>query len=145
MDNLDQKLVAALRRDARMPLSDLAGLLGVARATARSRIERLLARGDILGFTILTREDVAQSPVRGMMMLRIEGAGTERLLHRLTGFAEVQAVHSTNGSWDLIAEIGTETLEDFDRVLFDIRRLDGIKASETNLLLTTRKAARARR
>ncbi len=145
MDDLDRKLMAALRRDARMSLSDLASLLGVARATIRSRIERLLAQGDILNFTILTREDVAQSPVRGMMMLRIEGAGTERLLHRLTGFAEVQAVHSTNGSWDLIAEIGTETLESFDRVLFDIRRLDGIKASETNLLLTTRKATRARR
>lgn len=145
MDDLDQKLIAALRRDARVPLSDLASLLGVARATVRTRIERLLAKGHILNFTILTREDVAQSPVRGLMMLRIEGAGTERLLHRLTGFAEVQAVHSTNGAWDLIAEIGTETLEALDQVLFDIRRLDGIKASETNLLLTTRKATRARR
>ena len=145
MDDLDQKLVAALRRDARMALSDLAGLLGVARATVRSRIERLLARGDILGFTILTREDVAQSPVRGLMMRRIEGAGMERLVHRLTGFPEIHAVHSTNGSWDLIAEIGTDTLEDFDRILFEVRRLDGIKSSETNLLLTTRKAARARR
>jgi len=145
MDDLDQKLIAALRRDSRMPLSDLAGLLGVSRATVRSRIEKLLAQGDILGFTILTREDVAQSPVRGLMMLRIEGAGTERLVHRLTGFAEVNAVHSTNGTWDLIVEIGTDTLESFDRTLFEIRRLDGVKSSETNLLLTTRKAARARR
>ncbi len=145
MDDLDQKLIAALRRDARMPLSDLASLLGVARATVRSRIERLLARGDILSFTVLTREDVAQSPVRGLMMLRIEGAGTERLIHRLTGYPEVQAVHSTNGAWDLIVEIGTDTLEALDRVLFDIRRQSGVTASETNLLLTTRKATRARR
>ena len=145
MDDFGQKLIAALRRDARISLSDLAAMLGVARATVRTRIERLLAQGDILGFTVLTREDVAQSPVRGMMMLRIEGAGTERLIHRLTGLPEVQAVHSTNGGWDLIAEIGTDTLEAFDQVLFDIRRIDGVKASETNLLLTTRKATRARR
>ncbi len=65
---------------------------------SRTRIEKLLARGDILGFTVLTREDVAQSPVRGLMMLRIEGAGTDRLVHRLTGFPQVTAVHSTNGS-----------------------------------------------
>ena len=144
MDTLDQKLVAALRRDARVPLSDLAQTLGVSRATVRARIERLLARGDILGFTILTREDVAQSPVRGLMMLKVEGPGTDRLVHRLTGFPQVTAVHSTNGSWDLIAELGTDTLEALDRILHEIRQLEGITSSETNLLLSTRKSTRAR-
>jgi len=144
MDNTDRKLIASLRRDSRMSLSDLAGHLGIARATVRSRIERLLTAGDIQGFTILTREDVAQSPVRGLMMLAIEGAGTERIVHRLTGYPEVTQVHSTNGKWDLIVEIGTQTLEALDKVLFDIRRLDGVTSSETNLLLSTRKSTRAR-
>ena len=144
MDTLDRKLIAALRRDSRTPISDLAAMLGIARATARARIEKLLANGDIQGFSVLTREDVAQSPVRGLMMLKIEGVGAERILHRLTGFAQVSAVHSTNGNWDLIAEIGTATLEEFDRILFEIRRLDGVSSSETNLLLSTRKPARAR-
>lgn len=143
MDTLDRKLIAALRRDSRIPLSDLAAMLGIARATARARIEKLLTNGDIQGFTVLTREDVAQSPVRGLMMLKIEGAGTDRIVHRLTGFPQVSAVHSTNGSWDLIAEIGTATLEEFDRILFEIRRLDGVTSSETNLLLSTRKSTRA--
>ncbi len=144
MDDLDRKLVAALRRDARVPLSDLAQTLGVSRATVRARIERLLAGGEILGFTVLTREDVAQSPVRGLMMLKVEGPGTDRLVHRLTGFPQVTAVHSTNGSWDLIAEIGTDTLEALDRILHEIRQLEGVTSSETNLLLSTRKSTRAR-
>jgi len=144
MDNLDRKLIATLRRDSRIALSDLASHLGVARATARVRIERLLASGDIQGFTILTREDVVQSPVRGLMMLKIQGTGAERILHRLTGYPQVTQVHSTNGNWDLIAEIGTDTLEELDGILFEIRRLDGVSSSETNLLLSTRKAARAR-
>lgn len=144
MDKLDERIIAALRRDARMALSDLAGHLGVARATVRSRMERLIAAGEIQGFTVLTRRDVAQNPVRGLMMLRIEGAGTERLIHRLTGLRQVSRVHTTNGSWDLIVELGTDTLEDLDRVLTEIRRLDGITASETNLLLTTRQATRPR-
>ena len=144
MDDLDRKLVAALRRDARTSLSDLAGQLKVSRATVRARVERLLAGGDILGFTVVTRADVTRSPVRGLMMLKIEGAGTERILHRLTGFAEVQRVHSTNGAWDLIAEIGTATLEEFDRILFEIRRFEGVTSSETHLLLSTRKSTRAR-
>ena len=51
-------------------------------------------------------------------------------------------LHTTNGTWDLIVEIGTQTLEDLDEVLFAIRRLEGVTRSETNLLLSTRRAAR---
>ncbi len=138
MDDLDRRLVALLRRDARAPLSSLAAALGVARATVRARIERLLARGDILGFTVTLKEDVAQSPVRGLMMLAVEGRAAERLIHRLTGWPEVGAVHATHGKWDLVVEIGTDTLESLDRVLTEIRREGGVATSETNLLLSTR-------
>jgi len=54
----------------------------------------------------------------------------------------VQAVHTTNGKWDLIAEIGTATLPELDEVIARIRSLEGVTTSETNLLLTTRKAGR---
>ena len=50
----------------------------------------------------------------------------------------MRAVHSTNGRWDLIVEIGTNSLEALDGVLSHIRRLDGVSTSETNLLLATR-------
>ncbi|GAA6175523.1 Lrp/AsnC family transcriptional regulator [Sulfitobacter pacificus] len=140
MDDLDNRIIAALRHDARMPLSDLAHALDTSRTTLRARIARLQERGEIVGFTVLTRADVMRDPVRGLMMIGIEGRGTERITRQLAGFAEVRAVHSTNGRWDVIVEIGTATLEAFDAVLTRIRRLDGIVASETNLLLKTRKA-----
>jgi len=40
---------------------------------------------------------------------------------------------------DLIAEIATQTLDEFDTVLGKIRKIDGIVRSETNLLLSTKK------
>ncbi|MEO0390338.1 MAG: Lrp/AsnC family transcriptional regulator [Pseudomonadota bacterium] len=139
MTDTDNALIAALRHDARASLSDLAARLGVSRATVRARLARLKASGEIVGFTVLLRADVHQDPVRGLMMIGIEGRGTERVIRTLEGFAEVRAVHSTNGRWDVIAEIGTPTLEAFDAVLFRIRRLDGVVASETSLMLSTRK------
>ena len=141
MDDVDRKLISALRHDARASLSDLALMLGVSRTTVRARIERLQRSGEILGFTVVLRGDVARDPVRGLMMLGIEGRGTDRILRQLTGLPAVRAVHTTNGRWDLIVEIGTEALEDFDAVLAQIRRFDGIAGSETNLLLNTRKSA----
>lgn len=140
MDDLDNRIIAALRHDARMPLSDLAVMLKTSRTTLRARMAKLQERGDIVGFTVLTRADVMRDPVRGLMMIGIEGRGAERISRQLCGFSEVRAVHSTNGRWDVIVEIGAETLEAFDAVLTRIRRLDGIVASETNLLLKTRKA-----
>ena len=142
MDDLDQKLISALRRDARASLSDLAASLGVARATVRTRVEQLVAKGDILGFTVRLKEDIATMPVRGLMMLGIEGRGTDRIIHQITGRREVQAVHTTNGKWDVIVEIGTDTLEQLDATLSDIRKIDGVVASETSLLLSTRLARR---
>jgi DNA-binding Lrp family transcriptional regulator len=93
-----------------------------------------------VGFSVVTRADVARDPVRGLMMIEIEGRGTDRITRTLGGMAELRAVHSTNGRWDVIVEIGTATLEDFDAVLHRIRRLDGVVASETSLLLRTRKS-----
>ena len=142
MDKLDIRLVQALRRDGRASVSQLAGDLGVTRATLKARLDRLRTSGEIAGFTVVTRTDVAAHAVRGLMMLGIEGRGTEKVMRALAGMVEVQAVHSTNGTWDLIVEIGTQTLDALDAVLFSIRRMDGITRSETSLLLSTRKAGR---
>ncbi|WP_299731273.1 Lrp/AsnC family transcriptional regulator [uncultured Tateyamaria sp.] len=141
MDETDTRLISALRHDARASLSDLSVLLGLSRTTVRTRIEKLRNRGEIVGFSVVLREDTLRDPVRGLMMIGIEGRGTERIIRQLQGMTEVRHVYSTNGRWDVIVEIGTDTLERFDAVLFRIRRLEGVMSSETSLLLSTRKSA----
>ena len=144
MTDLDRLLVSALRRDARASVSQLASELGVTRATVRARMDRLAAEGRVVGYTVVLKEDVQTDPVRGLMMLGVEGTGTERVMRQLQILPEVRAVHSTNGRWDLIVELGTETLEALDKVLFSIRKLPGVSQSETSLLLSTRLPGRSR-
>jgi|SRR6056297_754818 len=140
MDATDRRLVSALRHDGRASVSDLATTLGLSRATVRSRLDRLLQRGDVVGFTVVLKEDVARDPVRALMMIGIEGRGTDRVIRQLNGMPQVRALHSTNGRWDVIAELGTETLDALDAVLSRIRKFDGVTKSETSLLLSTRKS-----
>ena len=142
MEETDQRLIAELRRDGRASLSDLAERLNLSRATIRTRMERLMARGEIAGFTVVTRGDVTAAPVRGLMMIGIEGRGGEKIMARLSGLPAVMAVHSTNGKWDLIVELSTQTLLELDEVIHRIRNIEGVMTSETNLLLSTRKAGR---
>lgn len=132
--------MAELRRDGRASVQHLADRLGVSRATVRARMARLHQEGEILGFTAVTRGDLADAPVRGLMLIGIEGRGGERIMARLSGMAQVTAVHSTNGRWDLVVEISAQSLPELDEVLRRIRNLDGVVTSETNLLLSSRRA-----
>ena len=142
MDDLDHRLIAALRHNARESLSSLSEVLGVSRTTVRSRIERLQRQGDIIGFSVVLKGDIARDAVRGLMMIGIEGRGADRIVRQLTGMSDVRAVHATNGRWDLIVELGTATLEDLDRALNRIRQIEGVSTSETSLLLSTRRSGR---
>jgi DNA-binding Lrp family transcriptional regulator len=142
MDITDQNLIAALRKDGRAGISTLSADLGLSRATVRARLERLIESGEVLGFTAVLRSDAAYAPVRGLMMILIEGRGTERVIRQLDAMRAVDAVHTTNGKWDLIVEIGAESLVELDEILRRIRLLDGVATSETNLLLATRKLSR---
>lgn len=144
MDDLDHRLIAELRRDGRASISELSAGLNVSRATVRTRLARLKQAGEIAGFTVLTRADISAAPVRGLMMIGIEGRGGGRIMARLTGVPAVMAVHSTNGKWDLIVEVSAESLEELDKVIHRIREMDGVMTSETNLLLSTRRAASRR-
>ena len=138
MIDTDQKLIALLRRNARASVSDIAAEIGVSRATVRAHMDRLIESGEILGFTVILKSNVHGAPVRGMILIGIEGKGTEKVIAALRGMPEVQRIHTTNGRWDLIAELGADTLSDLDAVLRRIRLIDGVANSETNLFLSTR-------
>jgi DNA-binding Lrp family transcriptional regulator len=68
-------------------------------------------------------------------MIEVAGRNTRKVAQTLRGLPQIHALYSTNGAYDLIAEIEVENLEEFDRVLSDVRMIDGVARSETSLLL----------
>ncbi|SNT19956.1 Lrp/AsnC family transcriptional regulator [Tropicimonas sediminicola] len=136
-DDLDRSLIAILREDGRAPVSKLATILGVSRATVQNRLDRLLESGAVLGFTIRARQDRADGGVRAIMMIEVTGQSTTAVIRRLRGIPELLQLHSTNGKWDLVAELGAASLTDFDRVLREVRGVEGITNSETSILLSS--------
>lgn len=143
MDDIDQRLVSILRHDGRRSISDLALEVGLSRATVRARLERLEADGTIIGYTVVLRADAVAQPVRGLTMVEVEGRALDRVIDALVGFAEIGAIHTTNGRWDLVVEFSAQSLTDLDAVLRRLRLVPGITASETTLLLATPRSTRA--
>ena len=120
-----------------MPVAELARRLDVARATVTSRLDRLVAGGVIIGFTVRVRDEANVQEVRAMTLIEVEGRTTDNVIRRLRGFPEIQSLHTTNGAWDLVAELGADSLAHFDAVLGRIRSIDGVINSETSLLLSS--------
>ena len=135
MDDLDRALIAALRVDGRAALSELAKKLGVSRGTVQNRLDRLIADDVILGFTVRLRSAADANRIRAIMMIEVAGKNTRKVAQTLRGLPQIHALYSTNGAYDLIAEIEVESLEEFDRVLSDVRGIEGVARSETSLLL----------
>ena len=75
-------------------------------------------------------------------MIEVDGKHAEAVIRRLMGFPEIRELHTTNGRWDVVAEIETPTLGEFDDLLRQIRQIDGIATTETSILLAARKSLR---
>ena len=136
LDELDYRLIAELRSDGRAPVSRLAKHLGVARSTVEKRLARLIDDGAILGFTVRARVP-RPDEVRAIMLIEVAGRSTSAVIHSLKRLPELRRLHTTNGGWDLVAELVAPDLREFDRVLREVRLIDGVLNSETSLLLSS--------
>lgn len=137
LSDLDRRLISELRRDGRAPISDLAHRLGVSRATVSKRIDRLTASGVIVGFSVRVRDPAETGEVRAVSFIELDGRATSHVIAELRGYPEITALHTTNGAWDLVAEISCGDLQEFDALLTRMREVRGLRNSETSLLLSS--------
>lgn len=140
MDELDSRLIALLRHDARIPVASLAQSLNVSRATVKARIDRLTKNGVIKGFTIITGSPRDDKSIHAITLVEIEGRSTETVIKAMLGLPQVRTLHTTNGKWDIIAQLETQDLIEFDDVLRRIRLIEGVSLTETNIMLAPRKS-----
>ena len=135
IDKTGQALISMLRQNARESVATLASKLGVSRGTVTNRMERLERDGLIVGYSVRLRPDVQPDVLRAWMSIEIVGNDTRRVMASLLGEPGVAALHSTNGRWDLLAELQVASLEELSRVLERIRLIKGISNSETSIHL----------
>jgi DNA-binding Lrp family transcriptional regulator len=137
MDELDQRLIALLRQDARTSVAIMADLLGVSRGTITNRLRKLEREQVIVGYTVRLRPDAEPNEIRAWMGVLVDGNQVREVVSRLLGEPGVAALHDTNGRWDLLAELRAESMAEFSAVLDRVRRIKGIRNTEPSLLLSS--------
>jgi DNA-binding Lrp family transcriptional regulator len=140
MNDTDRHLLALLRDDARMSVTELAKKLRVSRATVQNRIAKLEESGVIAGYTVRVKPEAEAHRIRAWMGIAVEGNSAPVVIQALRVEPGVHTLHTTNGRWDIVAELRADNLELFDRLLGRIRRIEGIANTETSILLSTHKA-----
>ena len=137
VDDLDRTLISLLRQDARTPAATLAAKLGVSRGTVTNRLRKLEDEQVIVGYSVRLRPDAQPRQIRAWMGVLVEGNQTRAVIASLLGEPGVEALHDTNGRWDLLAELRAQDMAELSQVLERVRLIKGIVNTETSILLTS--------
>ena len=137
MDDLDQRLIALLRQDARLSVADLAHKLQVSRGTVTNRLRKLEDTQVIVGYTVRLKPEAQPERIRAWMGVQVEGNQGRSVIASLLGEPGVAALHDTNGRWDLLAEVQARSMAELSQVLERVRLIKGIRGTETSIHLAS--------
>jgi DNA-binding Lrp family transcriptional regulator len=122
MDDVDSRILDALRADGRASITAVAEAAHVSRANAYSRVSRLVERGVITGFT-------------AYVTMRVEQADWHELRDRLRGIPEVEHFALVGGDFDVILLVRARDNEDLRRVVLEeLTSIPSVRDTKTSLV-----------
>ncbi|MGW7365066.1 Lrp/AsnC family transcriptional regulator [Streptomyces sp. NPDC054841] len=138
MDAIDEKIIAELTRNARIPHAELASRVLLSRNAVRQRIERLERQGHIAGYTIVrsgddAREDVVSALVLVYRQDRMRGSD---VLAALKLIPEVVICEILSGDFDIMVRLEATSLERVRDIWEDIAQMPGVRDTVTALTLS---------
>ena len=134
-DELDRRIINLLQVNARAPVSELAGKLGIARSTVHERIKKLEQRGVIRGYTVQLNEGLPGNEAQALVMLSVRQQNNRQLVERLATYPEIKICLAVSGQYDLFLEVATPLLEDLDSLLDEIADIPGVERSHSVIVL----------
>ncbi len=141
LDSQDERLLAELRLDGRLPLTELASALGCSETAAGRRLERLLASG-VLFFDVEIAPEHLGYGVEALLWVTVEPAVLEETATEIAGHRQVAMAAATSGSTNLLVLVGCRDVADlYDYLAHDLGRLRGVRAIETSPVISTVKRA----
>lgn len=124
LDDIDRAMVAELVADGRVPIRELADRVGVSRATAYKRLDRLVETGVVKGFTARIDPVLAGTPVAALVTVQIEQHAWRTVREQVRAMPEVERAILTTGKFDLLLVVRTT----------DVRRLRDVVLERLNAM-----------
>ncbi len=137
IDATDRRIIALLQLDGRMSNVDIARAIGVAEATVRKRLERLLNE-DVIHVVAMPHADKLGLEVETAIMLKVDLGQVDRIGEELAAMKEVRAVKYATGEYDIILEAVFPSDDELLQFLTArLARIQGIRTTATSHVLKT--------
>ena len=139
-DEIDNRIVIELQRDAALSQRELAGRIGLSQNACWRRMQKLQAAGILLGSRAVIDAARAGLHLTVFVMIRTrhhDDAWARKFRARVESIPEVTEFHRIGGEWDYMAKLVTTSMSDYDRcykaliVDMDLERVTGVFSMET--------------
>jgi len=137
LDRYDRKILDQLSRDGRMPITELAQLVGLSKSPCQVRVKRLQADGFILGFRAvlnpvkLDRDHIAFAEVK---LTDTTEKALKAFNTAVLKVAEIEQCHMIAGSFDYLLKVRTRDIRAYRQVLGEtISALPYVSSSSTHV------------
>ncbi len=138
LDDIDNKILALLMDNARLPVTTIAKLLGIARTTVIARIANLEKRQVIAGYGLKLNQTMYQPAVRAYVGLSIEARTVNQLIKYLQQLPEVESLCAVSGAIDYMLTLRCASTEVLDKLLDQIGSMEGVRQTSTSIILSKR-------
>jgi DNA-binding Lrp family transcriptional regulator len=138
VDAIDEKLLSALRDNARASTARLARLVGRSRTSVQSRLDRLEREGVIVGYSVRVAPEHELGAVRAHVMIKVGPKEARTVTAALKAIPQVRVLHSVSGDVDLIAVAASASVAEMDEVIDRIGALDGVERTTSSIILSTK-------
>lgn len=131
LDDIDHKILAALREDGRVPFAQIAEQLNVSPGMIRMRYNRLVETGCVKIVAISNPLRMGYNTM-ALIGIRVEGRKLLEVAEKIAALDEVIYLIVTSGAYDIMAEVICRDHAHLLQFLTErLYQVDGIRESET--------------
>jgi len=141
LDEFDRKIVAILRREGRISITDLAPRVGLSKTPCQIRLKRLLAEGVIRGFEAVV--DPAKLGMEHVAFTQVRLSDTREQALQEFGAAvrtipEIEECHMIAANFDYLLKVRTANIQRYRAVLGEkLSRLPHVASTSTFVAMET--------
>lgn len=137
IDELDQKILSLITRNARIPFLEVARECGVSGAAIHQRVQRLLNMGVVTGSEFIVSPEKMGYNTCAYMGIHLEKASFhQHVVEELKKIPEIVECHYTTGQYAIFVKIMTKTNKHLKQIIDEeFQKIDGIARTETFMSL----------
>ncbi len=126
LDELDHRIIRELRKNGRKANVDLSKDLNASESTVRRRINNLVDKGIIRGFTALLRYPAGENVMRVFVAMKVDPKYMDSVSGKLSRMKETCSVYKTIGKHNLICETMFNNRAKFQEFIDELQYMKGV-------------------